>query len=438
MAKIGSSPAWPPDWDYELAADITISNWTPIGGTTPFTGSFNGDNHTITLGGLSAVIMSTTDPDGNPFSASVSGLFAHTTGAVIENLKVNLSGNISVTLSGEGNEKAAGVVVGWGGDNTQIKNVAVSGGGFTVTGEGLQVEAGGIIGALRVGSALLSGCSSSINISFVLTGNSSEEGSAGGLIGVNSGGTVENCYATGNVSVEYTGSASISTIHGGGIAGVIQEEASTGGPAVIKKSYSTGTVNAVSTCAAAQAGGITANAHNRSEITDCYSTGSVTAQGVSTPSGSTRAGGIAGNISVQSSKSFTITRCYARGNVSATCNNTNFTELGGILGNGYLNPGGTGTVKDCAALNGSVTYTATNGMIGRVVGSFDDGTLTNNIANSAMSLTGSPSIANNANDKNGADVSLPVTQTTFQNTLHWDFTNTWKMQGGYPVLQWQQ
>jgi hypothetical protein len=168
-------------------------------------------------------------------------------------------------------------------------------------------------------------------------------------------------------------------------------------------------------------------------IRSCYATGNVSATATGT-TGEIRAGGLIGGNSDHGGD-VTIEYCYAAGNVSAT-GGTNI-NAGGIIGRHFTQNGGTFDIKACAALNQQITCSSSYG-IGRIAGYSYSATLENNIANSAMTGgTFSDKTANGKDGKDGEDVSLPVAQTTFQNTLGWDFTNTWKMPGGYPVLKWQ-
>ena len=129
----------------------------------------------------------------------------------------------------------------------------------------------------------------------------STSGSAGGLVGEMSGGSVENCAAAVYVNAQgsagglvgsATGSASITNSYSGGHT--YEGKYSTGtvqNASLVDKTF----VNVVS--ASGDAGGLVGNMNG--SVTNCYSTCSV--------SGSTSAGGLAGTVSG------TVANCYALG-----------------------------------------------------------------------------------------------------------------------------
>jgi hypothetical protein len=99
-------------------------------------------------------------------------------------------------------------------------------------------------------------------------------------------------------------------------------------------------------------------------------------------------------------------------------------------------------VRNCAALNPSISSSGGLDLLHRVAGN-GDGDHTNNLARADMELIigGAPSPLNDkgVNGKDGEDVSLPLTQSVFAGRLGWDFDKVWKMGGGgYPVLRWQE
>ena len=126
-----------------LEANITLSgSWTPIGTSEyPFKGTFNG-NLNITSG-------------------DNAGLFGY-------------------VYSGY-QETAA------------VKNVTVTG-SINATG-----NAGGIVAYLDGGNSTVSCCHSDVAI----TGTGNESSAVGGIVGMNSSGTVINCYNTGNIMAKY-------------------------------------------------------------------------------------------------------------------------------------------------------------------------------------------------------------------------------------------
>ena len=174
------------------------------------------------------------------------------------------------------------------------------------------------------------------------------------------------------------------SVDGGTIANLGIEDAD------LKNQGGAGTANAV--------GGVVGYLNNNSEISNCYSTGTISTSGnngataggiIGTISGSTisncysamevkssgqgaRSGGIVGNVSDVG----TVLHCYSIGAVICSgSGSSGVATAGGIAGN---NVSGC-KIEYCAALNPSITCTA-NGTknFGRVVGN-NAGTLTNNI-----------------------------------------------------------
>ncbi|MCL2182998.1 MAG: hypothetical protein FWB85_05975 [Chitinispirillia bacterium] len=148
-------------------------------------------------------------------------------------------------------------------------------------------------------------------------------------------------------------------------------------------------------------GAIAAVVWLKSTVTNCYTTGSVTAA-------VSYAGGIAGTL-VDSSA---ITRCYSAAKVGAG------DHAGGITGR----VGGNSAITNCAALNPQVSASDMNAKSGRVTGSMADAVLgpvilSNNIAWAEMkNATGDTAWPKKgANTQNGEDIS--TSQITAGGTL---------------------
>ncbi|MDR1933015.1 MAG: hypothetical protein LBQ57_09385 [Spirochaetales bacterium] len=399
MAKIGTQADYPSNGKYELAADITLSNWTPLGtGDAPFSGVFDGAGHTITMTeNMSSVSGGTAfgpddDNDGNadPYSLRAAGLFGVTGGADIRNLTVRWNGS---ALSYSFFEwLGAGVVVGFAKD-TRFTRVMVTGETFSVTAS-LIGYVGGFAGMTEGGGGILQ-CGSTVDVNVTAQ---TEGNFIGGLVGTNIDEITES-FASGNVS----------------------------------------TTN----CEAI--GGLVGNSNL--SISDSYAAGSVSVSG--SIEDSYFAAGLTGQVEADDGDVITISNSYARGNISVTADGQiNQVKMAGIAANVAIQGGGSGTISGCAALNGSLQLANTNGLsdsqlyIHRVMGDSDPSlTLSNNIANSAM--TGPVTVTftdKTANGRDGADVSVPPNKSDFT-ALGWDFTpgsGIWKMGGdGYPVLQWQ-
>jgi len=218
---------------YVLANDIDCSdtvNWDSGAGFDPvgdkankFTGTFDGQNHTIT--GLFI----------NRGGEDYVGLFGYTvSGADIRNVgleEVNIRGHQYV-----------GGLIGWNYQGTLTNSYSTG----SVTGTWY---VGGLVGVQQYGPVIDSYSTGSV------TGSVIGSDYAGGLVGFNSG-TITNSYATGNVTGYY---------HVGGLAG----ETWSG---TVTNSYATGNVTGYYSV-----GGLVAQ--NYGSITNSYSTGSVTGTG---------------------------------------------------------------------------------------------------------------------------------------------------------------
>ena len=314
------------DIDAELTANIDLSSvcgpklndgssasWTPIGNSSPYSGNFNGNGHTIS--GL--YIDSSTADD--------QGLFGYVgSSGKVQNLSVsgNVSGSNSVggvvglnsgnvencynTGEVSGNNYVGGVV-GYNSGNVEncYNTGKVSGNNYV----------GGVVGQNR-GSVENCYNTGAVNSS----GSSS---AAGGVVGYNNGGTVENCYNTGKV----TGSADSSNV--GGVVG--QNRGS------VENCYNTVSVSGNSNVVGGVVGW-----NDSGTVKNCYNIGDV--------SGKISVGGVVGfNIS-------SVTNCYNTGSVS------DGTYTGGVVG---LNIS-SGNVTGCYFLQG----TAESG-IGKNEGSGD-------------------------------------------------------------------
>ena len=149
--------------------DLTGKDWTPIGTSNRYSGTFDGGGHTIT-----GLTFTTNDV--------YAGLFGHLNRAgTVKNVVMEGVQIISNQIYGG----SIGGVVGysWG----TIENCSVSG---SVSGT---VYVGGVVGAQIGGS--ITGCSSSATVKGTVD--------VGGVAGqTNSSATLTACYATGNVIIE--------------------------------------------------------------------------------------------------------------------------------------------------------------------------------------------------------------------------------------------
>jgi hypothetical protein len=235
---------------FELMGDIDLSDpdfvddasgWVPIGATSgdPFAAHLDGNG--FTLGNLFIDRPEQTDQ----------GLFGRLSDATVVNLhleSVSVSGESRVgALAGRIQTSFVEGVTASGSVGTS--NTATSGSnaggliGYAVASEIIDSGADVVVSAVDHNSGGLIGYAFNTDIRASYSqgdviGNSAEAINVGGLVGfLNTGGTVENSYASGTVNA--TG------FRNGGLVGVM---ASSGAPApVIENSYAAGTVNAPDT-----------------------------------------------------------------------------------------------------------------------------------------------------------------------------------------------
>ncbi|MCB0308755.1 MAG: hypothetical protein KDD48_05235 [Bdellovibrionales bacterium] len=478
------------DKNYELCRDIDLSDfygstndssYFSIGSETyPFTGNFEGNNHSIDHftydqngqyysypGSVLAL-----DMPGEVLRNSIRnlGLFGRSRDATIQNLILN---NVSIGIGYSG--EYTGGLLGYG-ENSIVRHVTVSGhvnsasygtggviGGLVgdidhvisnVDVNGGLEEVGGVVGHLYEGSinhAISTGkvsggdgvggiagiCRHIINESHstgdVFGGNHN----VGGLVGL--GGLISNSYAIGNVfGKEFVG----------GLVGSIE----IGGE--IRRSYATGKVYGTT-----QVGGL---AGNVPDIVESYATGDVFGQDI--------VGGLAGNAGTLIRKSYAtgnvsgqdyvgglaggvndrIIESYATGNVSgrdnigglvawagyalikdsyATGNVSGRDTVGGLVGhNVYSSMSIEASFASQSSINGESNVGA---IIGRAV---NIPTITNTHYWSGVQCTIAPCIASNGEIDHNF-------QSDFYNPVNaplniWDFTNVWRIDvgNGYPYL----
>ncbi len=285
------------------------SGFRSVGNNTQqFTGSFNGQGHSIS--GL-AINRAATD---------YVGLFGYTSGATLANVKL-VGGN----ATGRDN---VGALVGYMQGGT-LGNASAS---TTVSGTSTsEANTGGLVGTNDSGAIADASA----------TGNVTGAGyQVGGLVGFNvNGGSITRSYATGNVTGTNT------TANLGYVGGLVGANGYSGDGGSISQSYATGTVRASS----GPVGGFVG--HNEGSITDSYATGAVIGQG-----SASNIGGFAGVNFVNG----TISNSYSTGYVAGG------TQLGGFVGynngtngaisNAYWNTQTSGQLQGSAGgLSGGMT-----------------------------------------------------------------------------------
>ncbi|RCW20642.1 filamentous hemagglutinin family protein [Ciceribacter lividus] len=411
---------------YQLTADLDASitastatssgiwgatGWQSVGdNSTAFSGTFDGNGHTIT--GLTINASSTDDV----------GLFGVSSGTITNIGLVNVDvagrsyvggltgGNagtisnayVTGSVSGSGTGEFVGGLVGYGSGpstvSTSYSTANVSGG--AAVGGLMGLNRGGISNSYSTGSVTGSGFG------------------VGGLLGYSDGGTINNSYATGSVNS--------SNFYVGGLVGY-----SIG---TVSNSYATGSVNGGSN----YVGGLLGSSIGT--VSNSYATGSV--------SGSYQVGGLIGY-----SSGGTISNSYATGSVTGTGN-----TVGGLLGysdgSSISNSYATGSVHGSYHVGGLVGYSS-NGVIGY---SYATGSV------SGISYVGGLIGSNNGTgtltalywdtDRSGTTTGVGLgsatgvtglTTSQFQNTdgfytlasaAGWDFENVWAppSDGYYPEL----
>ena len=317
LKKIGTD-AYPMDGSYVLTANINLGAsakkpWTSIG---KFTGTFDGDGHTISGLYLNAGNLGPTDQG--------LGLFTMVgEGGTVENL----------TVKGKIDGTNAGVVVGGIAGKNNGGTISNCTSIVDITGS-VDSPVGGIVGSSESGTIENCRNTGSINV----TCSSSEIG-IGGIVGQTSNGTVKTCENTGKVTVDHcTGT--------GGIVGYAV------GGSKVSNCRNSGSIDGNES----KTGGIVGE--NYGAVLKCYNTGDVRSDGT--------AGGIAGrNVSENSGSGSTVENCYNIGDVSGSG------DVGGVVGHNNNSNVYTSTVKNCYNTGAVISGNSSN--VGGVVGRIETG-----------------------------------------------------------------
>ncbi|MEZ5104274.1 MAG: T9SS type A sorting domain-containing protein [Draconibacterium sp.] len=166
-------------WDASQGWPL-IGSYTDYYTNTPFTGTYNGNGHTV-----SGLYINRPHVDGV-------GLFAYTEGATIIDLGLK---DVSIAA-----DELAGALVGRTNLSTAISNCFSSG---SISSGSYYGNIGGLVGYLSASSAMLN-CYSSVSVTGTRLGGTQN---LGGLIGGTHSATVTNCYSTGLVTggITYVG-----------------------------------------------------------------------------------------------------------------------------------------------------------------------------------------------------------------------------------------
>jgi hypothetical protein len=431
LKKIGADAEYPLNGNYALTADLTLNDWTPICSEKPFTGAFYGQGKTITItsgsGGLFARM-------GDPKAAKRAAVYD----LIVNITAVKNGGNI-------------GGITG-GAELSRIENCTITA-DITLNGTDHNASAGGVVGNMR-NNTIVRKCAASGKVTLDSGMDAGLMVYAGGVVGYSGTGTAgdgaSNCLIT---ESRWTGASSIVSALGGyPYAGGVVGYNYTG--AKVTQCFSEGTVRAdggnlpyAGGVAGYNSGYASTGAKTLSLIENCYSTAAVTAE---SSSKAALAGGIAG----ANAKRALISKSYARGAVTAKVAGSGGSNTGGSTGVMIAaNAGGIAgaqyvenypAIQYCAALNQSVggeeSAPGAAWNVYRIAGAGfpsdqDTGRFVNNIAHSLMTVQNhADNWYKTASGKDGADSAEKPTQSVFAG-MGWDFNKVWTMKGGYPVLQ---
>ena len=277
LRKVGTEDTdggWTLSAHYKQTANIAMTggDFTRIGnaGTGIFTGTYDGQNHTIT-----GLTMTGT--------FNYLALFRNIgAGGTVKNM--NVTGTI--TQNGSNTTLTGGIA---GSNNGTIENCSFSG---TITGSSSADQVGGITG-YNYGTVINSRSTATV----------SGRNAVAGVVGVNQG-KLENSYNTGSV----TGNQQL-----GGIAGVNTNSDNTN---YLRNCYNTGNVTSAA-ASNSHAGGIVGLNQLNALVENCYNTGNV--------SGSTAVGGITGTNNAEC----TVKNCVSLG---AKVTGTSTSNVGRVAG----------------------------------------------------------------------------------------------------------
>jgi hypothetical protein len=383
----------------------TVSGTSQVGGVVQvnrggtvknchFTGTVSGNGPI--LGG----VVGENQPNGMVENCSFTGTVSGSSqvGGVV-GVNIGTVENCHATENVSGNGGAIGGVVGENRPNGMVKNCNFTGIVLGVN------DLGGVVGS---NGGTVENCYATGNVNYTGTGSG-----FGGVVGRNIGiGTVENCYATSDVS----GSAQV--------GGVVGANGNNGGSnnSTVKNCYATGNVLAGSTIVGGVVGA------NMSTVENCYATcdvsgigpmlGGVVGQNIGTVENCYATGDVSGQQGqvggVVGNNVGGVENCYATGTVSGS------NSVGGVVGNDI------GTVKNCVAMNKNIK---SSNIIGRVVASNSNypNSLTNNygldsVKRNDVSSGSGWTWGNEVSNKDGKNIYDNEWNTTIYNTTWWTGT----------------
>ncbi len=361
-----------PSAHYKLNNDITDPLTEPIGDAShPFTGGFDGDGHSITIniaspggyGGLFSYIAAgasvgnltvtgsiSNDAPGTVYMGALAGYSAGTVTNCTSGAIVSLTGGSTSDIN------YIGGLIGYNaGTVTDCTSAAV----VSSTANGID-HIGGLAG-YNTGS--VTGCSASGNVA------STGDARTGGLVGLTTGGTISDSYATGSV----TAANVISNAFVGGLAGYMNS-------GTLINSHATGTVTVDGVASQPSYGGGLVGYMNSGTLQYDYSTGDVHVTNVTGSGKESDFGGLVGRM-----QAGTIDRCFASGDIIAsTVTVTNAIQCFGGLA-GYVRSGNTTYSYATGDFTGTSVSTAC--YVGGLVGYQYSGTLRSCYAAGVMTET---------------------------------------------------
>jgi hypothetical protein len=415
LADIGVDPAYPADGDYVLGANLTLTDWVSICDTSvgqdPFTGTFDGDGHTITVdsfdptaaqGTASLGIFADTDQNTTTYlPATFSNLTVNIAAEVIKYRNHNLGvlvGNATnaafndVTVTGALNAELAFVNQNAGGIagkavNAQFNNVIVTA-DFNVNssaGTVSTVNIGGVAGIAQSSTFSDVNVKGKFDDTFMSPAPSQngklvlvEDGylfqgvTTPGSDGLNVGGVVGHVEAsqfsaTGQAAPsQFTAIVANVTINATNRSGPVYVGgvAAYANGATIENAQVSGSINGSGPGYNTSAGGVAAYIIN-SRVLNSSAAVDVTLSGLSQTFGYSDSwqiysGGLAGYVGGSDYGASLIDHSYATGSVSAT---SPFPYAGGLVGylygyNDFTNPAKNGSTVSRSYATGNVTATS--------------------------------------------------------------------------------
>jgi hypothetical protein len=361
---------------YRLAADLTLTDWIPLGSAAaPFTGIFDGNGRTITLKSFSPTVLSGVRSE--PYVDFGVGIFGYvqgtspTSSAELKNLTINYSppsdaGSLEL---GQGSlyDVFFGLLTGYA-ENVGISGITLSGSDVALISS---VSVGGIAG--RIKNSVLENCSVNVNMNMYIFAVGNDNRSVlGGFAGSATGTAIRNCHNTGSITA-----TTKKNFYCGGIVGFLDDSSGALESGTIEQCSYAGII-AIGTESGANgtlyvggiAGAVSGNGSdsaNPTRITECRAGGTISGDVSPTYNCKCYVGGIAGEIR---SRGLIARSCF---NGTAIANNTGENlyshganlapaiMVGGIAGS---NADSGGRIEDCWSHGDILGFNIAGGIVG--------------------------------------------------------------------------